>query len=117
MSANLDLVRSIYADWERGELMRIDWADPDIEYIRVGGLTGDDRSTWKGLAGMAEGARDALEIYENVRTEAEDFRELDSGRVLVLSRRTGRGKEAVCRWTPCADARTERKCSISATGR
>jgi hypothetical protein len=72
VSANLDLVRSIYADWERGELLRVDWADHEIEYIQVGGLTGDDRVTWKGLAGMAEGARNALRIYEDVRTEAEE---------------------------------------------
>jgi ketosteroid isomerase-like protein len=91
VSANLDLVRSIYGDWERGDFSRADWADPEIEYTQdeIGVFP---RSTWKGLARMAEGAREQLESWADHRIQAEEYRELDGRRVLVLDRLSGRAK-------------------------
>jgi ketosteroid isomerase-like protein len=89
MSANLDLVRSIYAAWERGDYSSADWAHPEIEYVHADGPA---PGSWTGLAGMAAGFRDFLSAWDDWRIEAEEYRELDDERVLVLYRRSGRGK-------------------------
>jgi ketosteroid isomerase-like protein len=89
LSANLDLVRSIYADWERGDFRRVDWAGPEIEMTRPDVLEG---GVLKGLASTAEGWRGWLSVWENYRAEASEYRVIDDERVLVLGRMTGRGR-------------------------
>jgi hypothetical protein len=89
MSANLDLVRSICADWERGDFSSTEWAHAEIEFTRPDGPA---PGTWTGIAGMADGWRDVLGAWENVRLVAEEYRNLDDERVLVLMRMAGRGK-------------------------
>jgi ketosteroid isomerase-like protein len=88
-SANLDLVRSIFADWERGDFSSVEWADPEIEYVRA---DGPEPGIWTGLAGMTEGARTYLDAWEDFRFEVDEYLEPDADCVLVLSRRSGRGK-------------------------
>ena len=88
-SANLDLVRSIYADWERGDFGSAKWADSEIEYVQVEGLA---PGSWTGLVGMAEAMRGWLSAWEDCRVEARECRELDAERVLVFTRVSGRGK-------------------------
>jgi ketosteroid isomerase-like protein len=89
VSANLDLARSIYAAHERGDFSPSDWAHPEIEFVIADGPT---PGSWTGLAGMAEGARAIFDAWEDFRVEAEEFRELDGERVLVLYNLSGRGK-------------------------
>jgi ketosteroid isomerase-like protein len=89
VSANLDLVRSIYADWERGDFSSVGWADPEIVYVWVDGPT---PGSWSGLTAMAEGARVIFNAWEDYRVEAHEYRELDDERVLVFTRMSGRGK-------------------------
>jgi ketosteroid isomerase-like protein len=88
MSENLDLVRSIYAGWERGDFSSTAWADPEIEFVSADGPA--PGST--GLAGMGKRWSDFLSVWEDVRVEVREWRELDDESVLVLSRWSGRGK-------------------------
>jgi ketosteroid isomerase-like protein len=90
-SANLDLVRSILAAHERGDYSSAEWAHPEIEFVIAEGPT---PGTWTGLAGMAEGWRGVLTAWEEFRAEAEEYRELDGERVLVLAQFSARGKRS-----------------------
>jgi ketosteroid isomerase-like protein len=87
VSENLDLVRSIYADWERGDFSSAEWVDPEFEYTFA---DGPHPGTWIGR--MPKGFRDWTSAWEDYRPEAEEYRELDAERVLVLYRNSGRGK-------------------------
>jgi ketosteroid isomerase-like protein len=89
-SPHLDLVRSIYADWERGDFSRTDWAHPDIEYVEV--TEGPEPGTWTGLAEAAKTVGDRLSMWEDFAPRAEEFRQLDDERVLVLQSYRGRAK-------------------------
>jgi hypothetical protein len=89
VSENLDLVRSIYADWERGNFTRDDWADPSIELVRPESLDG---AALKGREASSGGWREWLDAWSDFRAEAHDYRVLDSERVLVLGRMRGVGR-------------------------
>jgi ketosteroid isomerase-like protein len=91
MSANLELVRSLYADWERGDFSRSDWLDPEIEFEVV---EGPNAGTWHGVAGVAGAMRDFLAAWKGYRVAAEEYRELDRERLLVLTLDSGRGKQS-----------------------
>jgi len=86
---NLDLVRSIYADLERGDFSRTDWADPEIEVVVA---DGPEPGSGTGLGGMATGWREALSAWEDFRVEVDDYHEVDHERVLALIHFSGRGK-------------------------
>jgi ketosteroid isomerase-like protein len=90
-SANVDLVRSIYAAWEHGDFASADWAHPEIEYVRVDGPA---PGSWRGFADIARGMREMLSAWHEFRVTADQYRELDDERVLVLVHATGRGKRS-----------------------
>jgi ketosteroid isomerase-like protein len=89
VSANLDLVRSIYADWERGDFGSATWADPQIEFVFA---DGPSPGRWTGVSGMREGFRDFLSAWESYGVESAEYRELDPERVLAMVSFSGSGK-------------------------
>src|SRR5438128_11105373 len=90
MSENLDLVRSIYAAWERGDFTQpTDWAAPEIEFVIADGPM---PGSWRGLGGMREAWREYISAWEAYRFVVDEIRELDGERVLALYHRSGRGK-------------------------
>jgi ketosteroid isomerase-like protein len=86
---NVAVVRAIYSTWERGELRPLDWAHPEIEYVVADGASPGSSI---GLAGMAGTHHDFPGSWGDWRVEAEEYRELDSERVLVLFHFSTRGK-------------------------
>ena len=90
-SANLDLVRSIYADWERGDFSSAEWADPEIELVFADGPMD---GTWSGLDGMVEGWRGFLSAWEDLRAVPDSYHELGDDRVAVVMHNVGRGKSS-----------------------
>jgi ketosteroid isomerase-like protein len=90
MSENLDLVRSIFADWERGDFSHTaNWGHPEMEYVQA---DGPHPGTWIGR--IPEAGRDFASAWEHLRVEVDEYRELDAERVLVLTRVSGRGKKS-----------------------
>jgi ketosteroid isomerase-like protein len=87
---NVEIVRSIYAAWERGNFAETHWANPGIDCQFIGDAPWV--GTAKGLDGMATAWREWLSAWQDFQVEADEYRELDEERVLVLCRFAGRGK-------------------------
>lgn len=90
-SPNLDLVRSLYAAWDRGDFGSAEWAHAEIEFVIA---DGPEPGTWTGLAGMAQVNRVWLSAWEGFRAQVDECRALDDERVLVLDRWIGVGKKS-----------------------
>ena len=86
---NVEIVRSIYAAWERGDFGSVEWIHPETEWVVADGPT---PGRWTGLPNMAEAWRSVLGAWEGFRMRAQEYRELDDERVLVLHQWSGRGK-------------------------
>jgi hypothetical protein len=89
MTENLDLVRSICAPWAQGDFSSTEWADPNIEYAHV---DGPSPGRWIAVAAMGDAFREVLNAYAGYEVVAEEYRELDHERILVLHRYNGRGR-------------------------
>jgi ketosteroid isomerase-like protein len=85
----VELVRSLFVAWERGDYSSFEWADPEIEFAIV---DGPSPGRWTGVPGMAAGRTDFLSAWADHRANAEEYREIDEDRVLVLATASGSGK-------------------------
>jgi ketosteroid isomerase-like protein len=84
------LLERIKTAWGSGDYSAsAEWAHPDIEFVIVDGPT---PGRWTGFAGMAEGWRGFLSVWEDLRGVPEESRELDDERLLLLHSFAGRGK-------------------------
>ena len=88
--AQVELVRSICAAWGRGDCGETHWVDPGIDCRFIGDTPAAGAS--KGLDGMRTAWREWLSAWQDFQVEAEEYRELDDERVLVVQRFAGRGK-------------------------
>ena len=87
--SNLEVVRSIYAGWSRGDFGRSDWAHADIEFVYVGG---PEPAASKGIAQMNATWREWLRGWDGFRAEPVEYRVIDDRRILVLVRNRGTGR-------------------------
>ncbi len=60
-SANVALVRSIFAAWERGDFASVGWADSEIDFVFAGGPEAGAR---KGVSGMVGGWQGWLAAWD-----------------------------------------------------
>jgi ketosteroid isomerase-like protein len=100
-SANVELVRSIYEAWERGDYGSVEWAHADIEWVFADGLM---VGRWIGRGAIAEAWREFLDAWKELHTAADEYRELDDERVLVLYHFEARGRTS---GMDLGDTRTE----------
>jgi ketosteroid isomerase-like protein len=88
-SPNVELVRSLFDAWGRGDYSATEWAHPEIEFAVV---DGPSPGFWTGLEGMVAGYREVMNAWRDYRGSAERCLELDQERVLVLIDLSGRGR-------------------------
>ena len=110
---NVELVRSIYAAWERGDFSSAEWAHPEIEFVIR--ATGRQPGSWTGLAGMAEGWRDFLSAWEEFRTRRTST--ANSTASVSSCSATSAGAARQADWTRADADEGSGACSTSATAR
>ena len=88
---NVELVRSIHEAWERGDYNSTEGADPAFEWVVA---DGPEPSSGQGLIGLGQAWGAWLSAWEDLRVGVDEYRDLDDERVLILQRKSGRGKHS-----------------------
>jgi ketosteroid isomerase-like protein len=87
---NIELLKSIYADWARGEYWRLDIFDPAIDFV----TDYPEKRSYHGPDGITEGWRSWLSAWNDFTTRADDVIPAGDGHYVVLVHLSGRGKES-----------------------
>ena len=88
--ANVEIVRAIFAAWEKGDFSSAEWADPEIEFRSVA-----ERGPTYGVAAMAKRWGEWLKAFEHFSSHPEEY--VDAGDVVLVMNRflgTGKGSDA-----------------------
>jgi ketosteroid isomerase-like protein len=91
LDPNVELVRSIYAAWERGEFETTEWADPEIEYVNPEGAV--EPGTRRGIDEFRGAVERVFEGWATWKMEPERFESLGN-HVAVVVRYTARGRSS-----------------------
>jgi len=87
---NVEIVQSMYEHWNRGDFAALtEWLSPDIDLAIA---DGPSPGHWRGLAAFERSWREVVGVWDHFRADMEEYRELDDGRVLVLTVRSGRAR-------------------------
>jgi ketosteroid isomerase-like protein len=84
---NVEIVRSILADWARGDYSSVDWADPHIEFLAAA-----DPFETRGRDALGRRWREFLKEWDHFATTPERFIDAGDDGVLVFVRFEGRGR-------------------------
>ena len=87
----MELLRSMLGPWERGDYSSAEGLHPDLEWVVA---DGPQPGGGRGLAGLARAWSAWVSAWEDLRVQVDEYRELDDERVLVLARKSGRGKQS-----------------------
>lgn len=95
---NVEVVRRLYANWERGHLDTPEFFDPEVEHSRIGSELPGINGTWRGFEEFGAAMASYLDALADLHIEAERIVDLGDDRVLVYARQTARGKTSGLRF-------------------
>src|SRR5205807_463048 len=93
----------MFAPWERGAFSSADWADPEIEFVVA---DGPQPSRSHGVGEMARAWAEFLGAADHLSVHADEYRELEDSRVLVLATPPDTATQAEWSSTKCVQEPT-----------